>query len=111
VAALTPVLDENEIASRDAVASRNGSIRDAHVLALAKLALDVPRFVANEGITAGIRFAFLIRIARHSGPVKLFVQTGERRQSCDASQRNTERSVSGGRAPTSKNISATQPRW
>ena len=36
VAALTPVLAESEIALRDAVASRNGSIRDAHVLALAR---------------------------------------------------------------------------
>jgi hypothetical protein len=35
VAALTPVLAESEIALRDTVASRNGSIRDAHVLALA----------------------------------------------------------------------------
>jgi len=32
VAALTPVLAESEIALRDAVASWNGSIRDAHVL-------------------------------------------------------------------------------
>ena len=36
VAALTPVLAESEIALRDAVASRNGSIRDAHVLTLAR---------------------------------------------------------------------------
>jgi predicted nucleic acid-binding protein len=36
VAALTPVLAENELVLRDAVASRNGSIRDAHVLALAR---------------------------------------------------------------------------
>ena len=36
VAALAPVLAESEIALRDAVASRNGSIRDAHVLALAR---------------------------------------------------------------------------
>jgi predicted nucleic acid-binding protein len=36
VAALTPLLAESEIALRDAVASRNGSIRDAHVLALAR---------------------------------------------------------------------------
>ena len=36
VAALTPVLAESEIALKDAVASRNGSIRDAHVLALAR---------------------------------------------------------------------------
>jgi predicted nucleic acid-binding protein len=36
VAALTLVLAESEIALRDAVASRNGSIRDAHVLALAR---------------------------------------------------------------------------
>lgn len=36
VAALTPVLTESELALRDAVASRNGSIRDAHVLALAR---------------------------------------------------------------------------
>ena len=36
VAALTPVLAESEIALRDAVTSRNGSIRDAHVLALAR---------------------------------------------------------------------------
>jgi predicted nucleic acid-binding protein len=36
VAGLTPVLAESEIALRDAVASRNGSIRDAHVLALAR---------------------------------------------------------------------------
>src|SRR5215469_360581 len=36
VAALTLVLAESEIALRDAVTSRNGSIRDAHVLALAR---------------------------------------------------------------------------
>jgi predicted nucleic acid-binding protein len=36
VAALTPVLTESEIALRDAVESRNGSIKDAHVLALAR---------------------------------------------------------------------------
>jgi predicted nucleic acid-binding protein len=35
VAALTPMLTQCESALRDAVASRNGSIRDAHVLALA----------------------------------------------------------------------------
>jgi len=35
VAALTPMLTQAEIALRDAVASRNGSIKDAHVLALA----------------------------------------------------------------------------
>ena len=36
VAALTSVLAESEIALRDAVASRNASIKDAHVLALAR---------------------------------------------------------------------------
>jgi predicted nucleic acid-binding protein len=36
VAALTPVLAESEIALKVAAASRNGSIRDAHVLALAR---------------------------------------------------------------------------
>lgn len=35
VAALTPILTRSEIALGDAVASRNGSTRDAHVLALA----------------------------------------------------------------------------
>ena len=35
VAALTPVLASSEMALRDAVPSRNGSTRDAHVLALA----------------------------------------------------------------------------
>jgi len=35
VAALTPVLASSEVALRDAVSSRNGSTRDAHVLALA----------------------------------------------------------------------------
>jgi predicted nucleic acid-binding protein len=35
VAALTPILTQSEIALRNAVASRNGSIQDAHVLALA----------------------------------------------------------------------------
>ena len=35
VAELEPLLAMGEIALRDAVASRNGSIRDAHVLALA----------------------------------------------------------------------------
>jgi predicted nucleic acid-binding protein len=35
VAALEPLLSVCEIALRDAVASRNGSTRDAHVLALA----------------------------------------------------------------------------
>jgi predicted nucleic acid-binding protein len=35
VAALTLLLTQSEIALRDAVASRNGSIKDAHVLALA----------------------------------------------------------------------------
>jgi predicted nucleic acid-binding protein len=35
VAALTPLLTKSEIALRNAVASRNGSIKDAHVLALA----------------------------------------------------------------------------
>jgi predicted nucleic acid-binding protein len=35
VAALEPLLVQSEIALRDAVASRNGSTRDAHVLALA----------------------------------------------------------------------------
>jgi predicted nucleic acid-binding protein len=38
VAALTSVLAESEIALRDAVASRNGSIKDAHVLVLARSA-------------------------------------------------------------------------
>ena len=35
VAALAPILASSEVASRDAVPSRNGSTRDAHVLALA----------------------------------------------------------------------------
>jgi predicted nucleic acid-binding protein len=35
VAALAPLLARSELALRDAVASRNGSVRDAHVLALA----------------------------------------------------------------------------
>lgn len=35
VAALEPLLGQCEVALRDAVASRNGSTRDAHVLALA----------------------------------------------------------------------------
>jgi len=35
VAALTPLLTQSEIVLKDAVASRNGSNRDAHVLALA----------------------------------------------------------------------------
>jgi predicted nucleic acid-binding protein len=35
VAALAPLLPQAEAALRDAVPSRNGSIRDAHVLALA----------------------------------------------------------------------------
>ena len=35
VAALAPILDGSEIALRDAVTSRNGSVKDAHVLALA----------------------------------------------------------------------------
>ena len=35
VAALAPTLARSETALRDAVASRNGSVRDAHVLALA----------------------------------------------------------------------------
>jgi predicted nucleic acid-binding protein len=35
VAALTPLLTQSEAAVRDAVASQNGSIKDAHVLALA----------------------------------------------------------------------------
>ena len=35
VAALTPILASSEMALRDAVPSRNGSTRDAHVLALA----------------------------------------------------------------------------
>jgi predicted nucleic acid-binding protein len=35
VAALEPLLAKSELALRDAVASRNGSVRDAHVLALA----------------------------------------------------------------------------
>jgi predicted nucleic acid-binding protein len=35
IAALTPLLAQCEIALRDAVASRNGSTNDAHVLALA----------------------------------------------------------------------------
>ena len=35
VAALASVLSRSEVALRDAVSSRNGSIRDAHVLALA----------------------------------------------------------------------------
>ena len=35
VAALMPILDQSETALREAVASRNGSVRDAHVLALA----------------------------------------------------------------------------
>jgi len=35
VAALTPILTQGEIALKDAVSSRNGSIKDAHVLALA----------------------------------------------------------------------------
>jgi predicted nucleic acid-binding protein len=36
VAALAPHLARSEIALRDAVPSRNGSIKDAHVLALAR---------------------------------------------------------------------------
>ena len=35
VATLEPLLTQSEIALRDAVASRNGSIKDAHILALA----------------------------------------------------------------------------
>lgn len=35
VAALTPLLERGEIALKEAVPSRNGSMRDAHVLALA----------------------------------------------------------------------------
>jgi predicted nucleic acid-binding protein len=35
VAALAPMLAESEICLRDAVASRNGSVTDAHMLALA----------------------------------------------------------------------------
>jgi predicted nucleic acid-binding protein len=35
VAALTPILTQSEVALRDAVASQNGSIKDAHALALA----------------------------------------------------------------------------
>jgi predicted nucleic acid-binding protein len=35
IAALAPLLAQSEIALRDAVASRNGSTKDAHVLALA----------------------------------------------------------------------------
>jgi predicted nucleic acid-binding protein len=35
VAALEPILTKSELVLRDAVASRNGSVRDAHVLALA----------------------------------------------------------------------------
>jgi predicted nucleic acid-binding protein len=35
VAALAQILAQSELALRDAVASRNGSIRDAHVLSLA----------------------------------------------------------------------------
>ena len=35
VAALEPILAKSELVLRDAVASRNGSFRDAHVLALA----------------------------------------------------------------------------
>jgi predicted nucleic acid-binding protein len=36
VAALAPLLDASEAALRDAIPSRNGSIKDAHVLALAR---------------------------------------------------------------------------
>ena len=36
VAALAPLLDESEAYLRDAVPSRNGSTKDAHVLALAR---------------------------------------------------------------------------
>jgi len=36
VAALAPLLTQREIVLKDAVASRNGSTRDAHVLALAR---------------------------------------------------------------------------
>jgi predicted nucleic acid-binding protein len=35
VAALTPYIARSEIALKDAVPSRNGSVRDAHVVALA----------------------------------------------------------------------------
>jgi predicted nucleic acid-binding protein len=35
VAALSPILSHSEIALRDAAASRNGSVKDAHMLALA----------------------------------------------------------------------------
>jgi predicted nucleic acid-binding protein len=35
VAALTPLLIQSETVLRDAVASRNGSVKDAHILALA----------------------------------------------------------------------------
>ena len=35
VAALLPILTQSEIALKDAVASRNGSMKDAHILALA----------------------------------------------------------------------------
>lgn len=56
-AAFTPVLAESEIALRDAVASRNGSIRDAHVLALAlSVEADVwttDRDFAGTGVASG----------------------------------------------------------
>ena len=56
VAALTPVLAESEIALKDAVASRNGSIRDAHVLALARsVAADIwttDRDFAGTGVAS-----------------------------------------------------------
>ena len=35
VAALMPLLEQSEMALKEAVPSRNGSVRDAHVLALA----------------------------------------------------------------------------
>jgi predicted nucleic acid-binding protein len=54
---LTLVLAESEIALRDTAASRNGAIRDAHVLALARcVEADVwttDRDFAGTGVASG----------------------------------------------------------
>src|SRR5215470_2879807 len=54
---------------------------------------------------------WLIRSPRRPRQVKLGVFQIDARQSRGASQRKTERSGCGGRAPVSRNISATHPRW
>ena len=73
VAALMPILARSEMALRDAVSSRNGSIKDAHVLALAwSVDADIwttDRDFAGSGV-ATWSTPNLMRALAESGPLR-----------------------------------------